>query len=113
MKKMVKVLNDQTTAAKLFKGNRTRLSQMFDAVHQSPEDLIFDLFKIPEKEEACIGKLIMVSTPILHSCFSILPSSVIEHILYLQYSIIVLNCRVGVIVDDLLNEPNKKLNSSI
>lgn len=36
------------------------LSNAFAAQSQSPEDLIFNMFKIPNKNEASIGKLIMV-----------------------------------------------------
>uniref|UniRef100_A0A914W1V8 glutaminase n=1 Tax=Plectus sambesii TaxID=2011161 RepID=A0A914W1V8_9BILA len=58
MKTIMEVLNDQTTMTKESKGGRTEISQAFDAEQQSPEELIFELFKTPNKEEACIGKLI-------------------------------------------------------
>lgn len=37
------------------------LSNTFACNEKSPEDLIFSMFKIPNKNEASIGKLLMVS----------------------------------------------------
>ena len=38
------------------------LAHSFDRNKSSPEDLVYDLFKLPQRDEASIGKLISVST---------------------------------------------------
>uniref|UniRef100_A0A914XA53 glutaminase n=1 Tax=Plectus sambesii TaxID=2011161 RepID=A0A914XA53_9BILA len=48
----------------LLKDSQTALNNAFEAEHCAPEDVIFDIFKTPGKEEACIGKLLSV----LKSC---------------------------------------------
>uniref|UniRef100_A0A914W3A5 glutaminase n=1 Tax=Plectus sambesii TaxID=2011161 RepID=A0A914W3A5_9BILA len=58
VKTIAEILKDQSNAVQLFKGIQRELSQAFDAGQQSPEAVIFELFKTPDKEEACIGKLI-------------------------------------------------------
>ena len=37
------------------------LAETFDSFRTSPEDLVYDLFKLPQRDEASIGKLISVS----------------------------------------------------
>jgi hypothetical protein len=39
------------------------LGNLFGVDEQSPEDLIYNLFKVPNKSDAFIGKLIMASPP--------------------------------------------------
>ncbi|KAH7725993.1 glutaminase liver isoform [Aphelenchoides avenae] len=48
------------SAAEMVQQTAESLSNAFACDEPSPEDLIFNLFKIPNKEEASIGKLIMV-----------------------------------------------------
>uniref|UniRef100_A0A914WQN2 glutaminase n=1 Tax=Plectus sambesii TaxID=2011161 RepID=A0A914WQN2_9BILA len=54
------ILGRKNSTAQLLKDAQTELNQMFEVDQQSPEELIFDLFKVPNKDEACIGKLISV-----------------------------------------------------
>uniref|UniRef100_A0A914W392 glutaminase n=2 Tax=Plectus sambesii TaxID=2011161 RepID=A0A914W392_9BILA len=54
------ILNRKSSAAQLLKDAQTGLNQAFEADQQSPEELIFELFKVPNRDEACIGKLIAV-----------------------------------------------------
>lgn len=53
------------SAAEMVQQTAESLSNAFACDEPSPEDLIFNLFKIPNKEEASIGKLIMVWLPSL------------------------------------------------
>ncbi len=50
-----------TATEQLLKDAQTNLNQAYEA-DQPPEELIFELFKVPNKDEACIGKLISVSS---------------------------------------------------
>lgn len=36
------------------------LTHLFEFQHESPEDLVFNLFKLPQSEDASIGRLISV-----------------------------------------------------
>lgn len=55
------------SAAEMVQQTAESLSNAFACDEPSPEDLIFNLFKIPNKEEASIGKLIMVMAAFVRS----------------------------------------------
>uniref|UniRef100_A0A914XNI1 Glutaminase EF-hand domain-containing protein n=1 Tax=Plectus sambesii TaxID=2011161 RepID=A0A914XNI1_9BILA len=52
------ILNRKTSAAQLLKETQSGLNHIFENDHAAPEELIFELFKVPNKDEACIGKLL-------------------------------------------------------
>lgn len=54
------ILCNKSTAPQLLNPPNYVKSEAAETEQQSPEDLIFELFKVPDKEEACIGKLISV-----------------------------------------------------
>jgi hypothetical protein len=51
------------------------LGNLFGVDEQSPENLIYNLFKVPNKSDAFIGKLIMASLHLLSLPFQIYYSS--------------------------------------
>uniref|UniRef100_A0A914W2S0 glutaminase n=1 Tax=Plectus sambesii TaxID=2011161 RepID=A0A914W2S0_9BILA len=54
------ILNRKTSVAALLKDTQAGFKSVFEADQQSPEDLIFELFKYKDRDEACIGKLLSV-----------------------------------------------------
>ena len=44
----------------LLKDTQSVLSNVYEVDYGTPHDVIFDIFKTPDKEEACIGKLLSV-----------------------------------------------------
>ncbi|CAD5226897.1 unnamed protein product [Bursaphelenchus xylophilus] len=52
--------NRKKSLAQLVDMTQISLSNAFECNEQSPEDLIYNMFKIPNKNEASIGKLLMV-----------------------------------------------------
>jgi hypothetical protein len=56
------ILNRKTSICQLLENTQSGLNQTFEVDQQSPEELIFDLFKLKDKDEACIGKLLSVCT---------------------------------------------------
>ncbi|VDL80903.1 unnamed protein product [Nippostrongylus brasiliensis] len=58
------ILNRKTSVAQIMSKTVEGLNHAYEMRDSSPEDLIFDLFKMPNKEEASISKLIKVSSRI-------------------------------------------------
>uniref|UniRef100_A0A914X683 glutaminase n=1 Tax=Plectus sambesii TaxID=2011161 RepID=A0A914X683_9BILA len=54
------ILNRKASVVTLLNQTASGLNHAFEVDHQSPEDLIFELFKIPNTNEASIGKLFSV-----------------------------------------------------
>nr|CDJ80161.1 Ankyrin and Glutaminase domain containing protein [Haemonchus contortus] len=54
------ILNRKTSVAQIMSKTVEGLNHAYELRDSSPEDLIFDLFKMPNKEEASISKLIKV-----------------------------------------------------
>lgn len=54
------ILNRKASVMNLLNNTATGLNHAFEVNHQSPEDLVFDLFKVPGTNEASIGKLLSV-----------------------------------------------------
>ncbi|KAK5967843.1 hypothetical protein GCK32_020727, partial [Trichostrongylus colubriformis] len=55
------ILNRKTSVAQIMSKTVEGLNHAYELRDSSPEDLIFDLFKMPNKDEASISKLIKVS----------------------------------------------------
>ncbi len=54
----------RTSVTALLKDTQAGFNSIFEADQQAPEDIIFELFRFKDREEACIGKLLSVSTEI-------------------------------------------------
>uniref|UniRef100_A0A915EJC2 glutaminase n=1 Tax=Ditylenchus dipsaci TaxID=166011 RepID=A0A915EJC2_9BILA len=54
------ILNRKRSVGQIMSKTAEGLSQTFDYRKASPEDLVFDLFKLPMRDEASIGKLVSV-----------------------------------------------------
>lgn len=54
------ILNRKTSVAQIMSKTVEGLNHAYELRDSSPEDLIFDLFKMPNKDEASISKLIKV-----------------------------------------------------
>lgn len=55
-----RILNRQPSFGNILQQTVEELSCAFQRLNRNPENLIYELFKIHNKDEASIGKLIMV-----------------------------------------------------
>lgn len=60
------ILNRKRSVVQIMTKTAEGLSEAFEFRKASPEDLVFDLFKLPQKDDASIGKLISVRNICVH-----------------------------------------------